>query len=395
MRHPQTFVQLCLVIALALGLAGCSGADAPAGPGLPATPTTPALQVALLSPASGELATFGRMMRDGSIMALETQNAGGGLLGHHLEWVTYDSGCDFEMGQQAARQALADGLEFIIGPLCSAGAIAAAEVAEAGGALLIAPAATHPLVTLNSRDRTRPAVFRAAAAYSLQGQAAARFGREELGAGRAAILFDPHNDYSAGLAEAFAGQFVAGGGQIVYRGATTPGQADFGELAAAVRSSGSQVAYLPATPAVVNDLARRLKEPGAGVTLLGSDSWQNGELDLAAAAGSYYTVHFSSDDPRPELQAWREAYKAIYAVEPTTLAALGYDAARMLIAAIQEAGVPEAGPAAAALEQAAIDGAAGRFWLDSRHNPVKAMPVLAIRAGQASFAASVTPDEAP
>lgn len=362
-------------------------------PPLPLPPAGPSLRIALLSPTVGELATFGRVLRNGSILAFDDWNSRGGVLGRRIEWSVYEADCDFETVQQATQQALADGIQFIIGPLCSAAAIAAAEVAEANQVLLMAPTATQPLVTVNSQGQTRPTVFRVSYAYPLQGQAAARFAGESLGARQAALLLDPSDDYSAALGQAFAAQFSAQGGEIVYQATYTSADSDFLPSLQAAGAAGAEVIYLPAAIPLVNRVAGQLSQLQSanpqGLTLLGSDSWTGPELDLAAAAGSYFTMHFFLAENRPRIKAWAEAYKASYAVAPDTLAVLGYDAAATLLAAIQQAGSFEVKQVVKSLEQGRFEAITGPLSFDHQHNPIKPVPVGQIEAGQISLAGYV------
>lgn len=372
----------------------------PPDPALPTPVTGPVARIALLAPTSGEMATFGRILSNGSRMALDQWNNQGGLLGHQLEWMIYDTGCQFETARRATRQALDDGLELIIGPLCSEAAIAAAELAEAEQALMISPTATHPLVTVNDRGQTRATIFRAAFTYSWQGQAAARFAYETLKVDKAALLVATGDDYATGLTEAFAKQFTAQGGEIVYRASYAADEADFKQMLLAISASSAGLIYLPAPAAVVNRIAGQLKElglartalaAGSGMILLGSDSWESPELDLTTTAGSYFTTHFVLVDQPPSGRSWAEAYKAIYAVEPNTLAALGYDATGMLLAAIQQAGTFEPAIVAKTLEQGTFDGITGQITFDGRHNPIKPVPLVQIKAGGLHFFTSSLP----
>ncbi|MDX1521810.1 MAG: penicillin-binding protein activator, partial [Anaerolineae bacterium] len=115
---------------LALCLAGLMAAQCrsnlpppPSTPSLPATPSGPVLQIGLLSPESGELNTFGRVMRNGVGLAFDEWNANKSASDYRVVWQNYDTGCTFEAAQQAVEQAVADGLKFLIGPLCSEAAI--------------------------------------------------------------------------------------------------------------------------------------------------------------------------------------------------------------------------------------------------------------------------------
>lgn len=362
-------------------------------PPLPVPPNGPVLRLALLSPTSGELATFGRALRSGSILAFDQWNAQGGVLGRRIEWAIYEADCDFEQARQAVQQILNADLDFIIGPLCSEAAIAAAEAVEVKGALLIAPAATHPLVTVEGQDQTRPTVFRISPVFQAQGQAAARFAIETLKVRRAAFLVDPGDDYSTALVESFAAEFAALGGQVVYQARYTPAEVDFTPALQAASAAEADLLYLPAPVSVVNRIAGQVSQLSQSgpprLMLLGSDSWHSANLDLAVAADSYFTTHFFLDDQRPQTQQWAETYKASYAVAPDTLAALGYDAANTLLEAIRQAGTLDIQPVAEALAQGRFESVAGPLTFDLQHNPLRLVPVVQVKEGRIVFAGYV------
>ncbi|HXV97459.1 MAG TPA: ABC transporter substrate-binding protein, partial [Anaerolineae bacterium] len=188
------------------------------------------------------------------------------------------------------------------------------------------------------------------------------------------------------LAGAFSTEFAAQGGQIVYRAPYAPTEPDFPQILQAIGEAEAEVIYLPAAAPVVNRVAGQLGRSNPnGLILLGSDSWDSAELDLAAAAGSYFTLHFFLEDNRLLTQQWADAYKAAYAVEPDTLAALGYEAAIILLTAIQQAGGFEIETVAKTLEQGRFEGMTGSINFDPQHNPIKPVPVVQIKAGRIIF----------
>jgi branched-chain amino acid transport system substrate-binding protein len=381
----------------ALALLGLAGQCYSSIPPLPATPAGPVHRIALLGPTSGELDTFGRMMRNGIVLAFDEWNQRGGVLDHRLEWTLYDTDCTFETARQAAQQAIDDGLQVIIGPLCSEAAIAAATVAEPANVLMISPAATHPLVTVNRQAETRPTIFRVSYSYTWQGQITARFARDVVGVSQVALLSRPGNSYTTELAGAFAREFVANGGEIVYRATYNSDNADFTEDLRAIEQVGAELIYLPASASVANRVADRLNElalskssPAAetGLLLLGSDAWESDELDLSLMSGSYFPVHFQLEDKN---QSWVESYKATYAGEPSSLSALGYDAANMVVEAIEQAGTFETTVVAKALEQGTFKGVTGQTSFDAGHNPIKPIPFLYVLNGKTLHLTSIEP----
>jgi branched-chain amino acid transport system substrate-binding protein len=332
------------------------------------------------------------MAHQGVVLAFDEWNQRGGRLGHHLEPVLYDTDCTFEAANETAQQAIHDGFEFLIGPICSEAAIAAALSAEAAGALMISPTATHPLVTVNHQGQLRPTVFRSSYAHDWQGQATALFARATLNVDQVAVLFRPGDDYSETLAEAFTHQFLTEGGQIAYQGHYFSNNEDFSETLRMVDQSGAELIYLPGSPVIGNQVGQRLKMLGLNkIKLLGSDSWESAQLDRTLVEGSFFPIHYSSTMDQATVQRWKEAFKSIHSVEPNTLAALSYDAANLLAGTIAQANTLEPLAIAGALEQATVEAVTGPISFDAKHNPIKPVPIVQIRNGQIAYLTTVMP----
>lgn len=388
-HHARPTFWLLMTLALATLAAQCAGPTPP----LPASPTTPPLQVALLLPTSGELATFGRMMQNGVLMAVDAWNNQGGVLGRRLELVLYDTGCAFQDGQQATQQAIDDGIQFIVGPLCSEAAIAAAETAGAANVVMIAPTALHPLVTSNAQGQTRPGIFSAGYQADLQGEAAAGFARNTLKVNRAALLFQPGDPYTAALTTSFTRYFTGAGGEIVYQAAYEPDVTPIAELLTSLQEADAQLLYLPTSPGVANQVASHLASVTSAsprLLLLGSDTWESAGLDRAATQGAYFPVHFS---PQAEqVQPWLAAYQSTFATEPSPLAVLGYDALHTLAQAIQQAGTLDPATVTTALEQGTFEAITGPLTFTPAHTPLKPVPFVQVEGGELKYMSSISPE---
>ena len=80
----------------------------------------------------------------------------------------------------------------------------------------------------------------------------------------------------------------------------------------------------------------RARPASSGITapLLGGDGWDSDKLTQIggdAIEGSYYSNHYSFEEQRPEVQDFVKKYQARYGRVPDGLAALGYDAAAILM----------------------------------------------------------------
>jgi branched-chain amino acid transport system substrate-binding protein len=379
---------LCLTLA-----AGCS---APLPP-LPEAGSAdqPAVQVAVLTPMTGELATFGKMVRNGAGLAFDEWNERGGVAGERIQPVLIDAPCEAEKSRAAAERAIVSGVRFLVGGLCSEAAIPIARLADERGVLFIAANATHPLVTVDDSGATRRLAFRMAFAYPYQGRAAARFLLEELQLRQVAVMTNPADPFVRAVADEFSTAFVAGGGLVLTTTTYAAQDADFGPLVAAAIGSGAQALYVPDGYSVANRVGGALTAQGLSITLIGSELWDRRELDLKALDGAYFSAHYSPDAPDPTAQAWAGRYQSAFAVKPDTLAALGYDAASVLAAAMQQAKDMSPEAVAATLEELEYQGVTGHWRFDEQHNPLKETVLLQVKDGRLGFVKSVSLESWP
>ena len=54
--------------------------------------------------------------------------------------------------------------------------------------------------------------------------------------------------------------------------------------------------YLPDYYNIVNLVTKQAKEKGITAPFMGGDGWDSSDLDKAAAAGGYFTNHYSPED---------------------------------------------------------------------------------------------------
>jgi branched-chain amino acid transport system substrate-binding protein len=396
MKMSKRIILIVTMLVLAsMVLAACQPAatvatEAPAE--VTEAPAAGALKVAILAPLSGSVPTFGVSTRDGALLAIKEWNAKGGVLGMQIEPVVEDSQCEADPAVNAANKVIdQDGVHYIIGEVCSKASIPISEIAQEKHVVQISPTSTNATVTLKADGTTKEYVFRACFIDPFQGKVGAKFAIDNLKAKNAFILFDQGNDYVRGLAEAFEETFTANGGTIVGKETYTSSDTDFSAILAKVSEAKPDIVYLPDYYNIINLVMAQAKEKGITAPFMGGDGWDSADLDKAAADGGYYTNHYSEQDTRQIVQDWVKNYQAEYGSVPDALATLAYDAANLMIAAIQSAGVDDPSKVKDTLAAISWEGVSGTITFDEFHNPIKAAVILQVKDGKIVYVATVAP----
>jgi branched-chain amino acid transport system substrate-binding protein len=131
------------------------------------------------------------------------------------------------------------------------------------------------------------------------------------------------------------------------------------------------------------------------VPLLGGDGWDSPkltEIGGEALNNSYYSNHYSAEDPSPAIQKFVSDYKAKYNEVPDALAGLAYDAAAILFDAIKRANSTEAPKIREALAQTKdFQGVTGKITIDENRNAVKPAVVLQVKDGKLVYVETIAP----
>jgi branched-chain amino acid transport system substrate-binding protein len=254
----------------------------------------------------------------------------------------------------------------------------------------VAPAATAPKLT-----RLGDYVFRACFLDAQQATAMASFARSQLRLERIAILKQTGNAYSEELALAFRTAFETMGGRVVdsrgYAGIGT----DFTPLMESIKASKAEAIYLPGYYDVVGSITRTARYLGLRIPFLGGDGWDESTLFEAHGEvlnGSYFTNHFAVDRPAPSTRRFATEFAKTHPVEPSGVAALGYDAAGLLFDAMMRASQLEPAAIRDALRVTRrYDGATGFISMGPDNNPRKNVLVLRIENGRPTYALDIAP----
>jgi branched-chain amino acid transport system substrate-binding protein len=320
---------------------------------------------------TGGEATFGQSTDKGVRLAFDLKNAAGGIKGKKLVLITEDNqGKPEEAAAVVKKLITQDKVVALIGEVASTRSLAAAPIAQQYKIPMISPSSTNPKVT-----QVGDYIFRACFIDPFQGPVMAKFARENLKLKKVAILKDLKSDYSLGLAEFFSKKFKESGGEITAEQTFQTGDSDFKGQLTQIRGTNPDAIFIPAYYTEVGLIARQARDLGIKAILLGGDGWDSPklfEIGQGAIEGAYFSNHYASESPVPSTQDFIKKFKERYNETPDGLAAAGYDAAMMLIAAMERA--PEITPKAIRDELAktkAFDGATGKITMNADRNADK------------------------
>ena len=385
-------VALALLLALGAGLsgAGCRRQDAR----VVEAPPPERVRLGAFMSLSGDTSQYGLSALNGIRMAVEEANAAGGVKGMRVDLVVRDTRSDaVETSFVVERLAREEQVHALIGEVVSSRSLAAARVAQRERVPMLTPSATSPELT-----SVGDYVFRSCYTDTFQGVALARFAVESLGALNAALLVDRDQRYSVELARLFREDFERRGGKVVAEQGYLDGESDFSVQLAEVGAAQPDVIFIPGYYTEVGLLARQARTLGINAPLVGGDGWDSPRLVQyggQAIAGGYFTTHFSAEDPDPQVQRFVADYRRLYGSAPDSFSATAYDAARIVLAAVERAPTLERAAVRDALAATTdFPGVTGAVTFDGERNALKHIVVVRIgEDGRQKVEAHVTPED--
>lgn len=368
---------------LSFAIIGCKKSGTPAGD---------EILIGQYGSMTGSEATFGISTDNGVKMAIDEKNAAGGVKGKKLKLITYDNQGKSEEAASVVKKLITqDNVIAVIGEVASTRSLFAAPVAQQFKVPMITPSSTNPKVT-----QVGDYVFRVCFIDTFQGTAMAHFAREHLKLSKVAILKDMKSDYSLGLAEYFEKTFKELGGTIVAVENYQSDDTDFKGQLTQIRAKNPDGIFIPGYYTGVGLIARQARQLGIKVPLMGGDGWESPklvEIGKDAVQGSYFSTHFTAESTDPFVQEFVKRYKARYEGEvPDGLAAAGYDAALVLIDAMEKA--PELTPQAIRDQLAKtkdFKGVTGAITINDKRDAVKPAVVVRVDGGGVRFVTNMNP----
>lgn len=359
-------------------------------------PTAQTIRIGVTTGLTGTTATYGQSMLRGIKLVVDETNAKGGIDGKKIELQVEDNGGKTDQSVTVAQKLIASNdVVAILGDLLSSSSLAIAPLCQQAKIPMITSTSTSPGITSKGDY-----IFRTCFADDFQGRVGARFAVEHLKAKNVAVLIDNKSDYSRGLSDAFIKEFGKHG-KIATTAYYTGGDSDFRPQLTNVKAKKPDVIYIPGYYTEVGLIAMQARELGMKQTLLGGDGWDSPklmEIGKKAVEGAYFSTHYAMQNKTPEVQKFVKDYRKKYEGEsPDVMAALSYDAARIVVAAIEKSKAFTADADSrkrlrdALAQTRDYAGATGTISLDRDRNAVKTAAILQVRHQHLAYVSTLQP----
>ena len=300
------------------------------------------IKIGVILGFTGPIESLTPAMADGAELAMQEVTESGKLLGGAaVSAVRADSTCIDAAAATAAAERLitSDGVKGIMGADCSGvtGAILA-NVALANGMVMISPSATSPGL---STAEDNGLFFRTAPSDARQGVVMTEVLMEE-GINEVAVTYT-NNDYGKGLADSFQAAFEAAGGTVTINAAHEDGKADYSaEVGALAAAGGERLVVAGYVDQGGSGIVRAALDSGAFDTfhfpdgMIGAKLEENFGSEIDGSTGQHPGTDSAGAAKYTDMVGG--AFDATSPFSPES-----YDAAALIMLAMQAAGSAEPG----------------------------------------------------
>ncbi len=347
---------------------------------------------------SGTQAELDVPSSQGARLAVEEVNRDGGLLGRPVRLVLEDGESKPAVVARKTAEVLKrfPSMSALMGLSDTDMVLAAAPVAARSQLLFLTPGATSPRLPA----QVPKYLFLACFGDNVQAAAGAEWANKDLSARTASVLFNYSKSYTRLLQGYFETRFRQLGGQVLSVQSYTSSD----DLSESIRQlQKADLIFLSAEgPEEALKVIRLLRKAGFAAPILGGDGFDSEDVwqKHPEVTHVFFTTHayLGSDNPDPKVVVFRKAYSQAYSGSlPDAFAALGYDAARLLMEAIAQAESSDPGDIRKALAGIRrFEGITGTMSYPSGSRiPTKSVSILQVEQGNRKLVQQLLPARVP
>ncbi|ANJ95750.1 hypothetical protein ALQ63_00979 [Serratia plymuthica] len=319
-------------LALAAAVLATLGAAAPAQ-------AADTILIGLAGPLTGPSARIGKDLENGAQLAIADANAQKPTLNGKpvtFKLLSEDDQSDPRTAVAVAQRLVDEGVAGVVGHWNTGTSIPAARIYHDAGIAQVAPVATGHAYTQQGFDTS----FRVMGHDDDGGNYAGEYAVKVLKAKRIAVI-DDRTAFGQGLADEFIKSLAAQGIQPVAREYVDDKTVDFSAVLTTVRSKNADLIFFGGVDSQAAPLARRIKQLGMNTQLMGAGGFVSQTFLTLAQKEGEGVVALEPGLPLEQMpggKAFEQAYRDRYKTHIELHAPFAYDATRVLIAAIEQAG---------------------------------------------------------
>jgi branched-chain amino acid transport system substrate-binding protein len=331
-----TAVTLAIAVAVALGACGKKN-EATGNGAASADGGETVVKIGFVAPLTGPQAHYGAEYKNGVTLAIEDANATHPTLGGKpvkFELEVMDDQADPKTATEVAQKLIDDKVSGVIGHFNSGTSIPASKLYSDAGIPEIAMATAAAFTSQGFKT-----TFRSMTSDTQQGSVMGNYVVKKLGAKNVAII-DDRSAYGQGLADEFAKAVVASGGKVVKREYTNDKATDFSAILTSVKSVHPDIIYYGGADAQSAPMAKQIKRLGITAPLVSGEMTKTPDFLKVAgqdAEGTLASLAGLPLDQMPKGKDYAARYKARFNEDVATYSPYGYDATRVMIAAMEKA----------------------------------------------------------
>lgn len=327
------------------------------------------IKIGVAGAHSGDLASYGLPTVNAAKLVVDELNAKGGVNGKKVELLIEDDACKPEIATNSATKLVSQGVDAVIGHICSGATKSALPIYKAAGVILISPSATNPELT---QSGDYPNFFRTIASDDMQAKAEVDYALNALGVKKIAVIHDK-GDYGKGLAE-FAKGFIekSGKGEVVLFEGVTPGAVDYSAIVQKIRQAKADAVIFGGYHPEASKIVSMMRKKRMDTVFLSDDGVKDDTFIKVAGkdAEGVYATGPQDNSKNPVAQVAIAAHKKAYNSDPGAFYESAYSAALAIMNAIEKADSTEIAAVTKALRTENVETPVGNIHFDEKGDAV-------------------------
>ena len=348
----------------------------------PPPPAALEIKIAHVGPLTGSIAHLGKDNENGAALAVDEANAANIKIdGKDAKFVLVkeDDQADPKTGATVAQKLVDAKVSGVVGHLNSGTSIPASPLYSQAGIPVISGSATNPKLT----EQGFKTQFRVVGRDDQQGPAIASYLAATAKPKLVAVI-DDATAYGKGIADEVEKTLKAANIKVLPREQGTDKTTDWKAILTKVKGKNPDAVFYGGMDATGGPLMKQGRELGIKAVFSFGDGACTDEMTkLAGAAAEGLLCSQAGLPPQAASKEFLEAYKKKFNVDPILYAPFTYDAAKMIVAAMQKANSPDPAkylPELAKLEHA---GATGQIAFDAKGDRKDAeMTIFTMKGGK-------------